>query len=402
MAKILMLGAGECQLNLIHRLKSTGHEVHIVDYYSDSPGKKGNPYNYLISTYDLEDNLALAKRKKIDCVMTAGTDQPVKTIGYINEQLGKKGFLDFVQSCEMTNKILMKQKFIDCGIPTVSYQLIGRGVTRDEILISFPAVVKPADSQGQRGIFLVEGYEELMEHIEESFRHTREDRVVLETYYPSDEITVSGWVESGQTHVLAIVDRETFRSGAHIGICKGHRYPSIHFYTHSEALVELTERIVDAFGIENGPIYFQIFLGEEGLKVNEVAARIGGAYEDEYIPLATGVDLLGLLINGSLGNIGEPRLKRGHYLDIKKYLYTALIFSDQASVEELKPMEELIGSGGVANGKWFIRKGQVLPEIVNATQRIGYAIITGDTEAEMEENLKRFWKRILIEVKTYE
>jgi phosphoribosylamine-glycine ligase len=402
MAKILMLGAGECQLNLIRRLKSTGHEVHIADYYSDSSGKKGNPYNYLISTYNLEDNLTLVKNEGIDCVMTAGTDQPVKTIGYINDQLGKKSFLDFVQSCEMTNKILMKQKFVDCGIPTVAYQLINRQTKSREIRVSFPAVVKPADSQGQRGIFLVRDYNELMTYIEETFHHTREDAVVLETYYPSNEITVTGWVENGKTHVLAIVDRETFHSGAHIGICKGHRYPSIHFDSHKDEIVRLTEEIVEVFKIKNGPIYFQILLGDEGLKVNEVAARIGGAYEDEYIPLATGVDLLGLLIDRSLGYYDHEYLREGHYLEIKKYLYTALIFSDQTHVNDLKPMEELIGHNGVVSGKWFIKKGQDLPMISNATQRIGYAIIQGETEAQLNGNLEKFWKSILIEVKTNE
>ena len=61
MANILMLGAGECQLNLINRLKKEGHCVHISDYYKNSPGKEGNTFNYLVSTYDLDENLKIAK-----------------------------------------------------------------------------------------------------------------------------------------------------------------------------------------------------------------------------------------------------------------------------------------------------------------------------------------------------
>lgn len=398
MAKILMLGAGECQLNLINRLKKEGHFVHIADYYKNSPGKEGNPFNYLVSTYDLDENLKIAESIKVDAVMTAGTDQPVKTIGYISEKLGLDGFLTYEQSLDMTNKIRMKEKFSRSEIPTVDYQLIDLNIQEDEVKILYPAVIKPADSQGQRGIFIIHSFEQLKENLPTTFNFTQEKKVLLEKYYPSDEITVTGWVEDGKTHVLSMSDRETFQEGKHIGICKGHRYPSKYFYTHQSDIIDLTERIVEKFSIQNGPIYFQMLLGEEGLKVNEIAARLGGAYEDEYIPMATGVDLLGLLIDRTLNDRSKVYFDKVHYLEIQQYIYVALLFSGQGRVKRLTPMNSLIGKQGVIAGKLFINEGETLPPVINATQRIGYAIISGDSNDDLDSNIDSFYKNMLIEM----
>lgn len=398
MSRILMLGAGECQLNLIGRLLDEGHQVHVSDYYEHSPGKGAATTNHLVSTFDEEANLEIVRRYDIDCVVTAGTDQPVKTIAYIQSHTGIQGFLTYEQSLLMTNKRLMKAHFVQHGIPTVPYQLIGRQVSEEEIAVPFPAVLKPVDSQGQRGIFRVNDFEALSRRLSETFQYTREDEVLLEQYYPSEEVTVTGWVDDGECHVLSITDRETFTSGDHIGICKGHRYPSRHFGSHHQAIVSLTEQLVDCFGILNGPLYFQMLIGDEGILVNEIAARLGGAYEDEYIPLATGVDLLGLLINRSLGIKDWPHLAPGHYLGTNRHLYVALIFSEPGYIRTLTPMDDLIGRCGVVAGKWFVRQGQVLPEIVNATQRIGYAIVTGESEDDLDRNLAAFHALTRIEV----
>ncbi len=398
MANVLMLGAGECQLNLINRLKREGHCVHISDYYRNSPGKVDNEFNYLVSTYDLDENLKIAKRIKVDAILTAGTDQPVKTIGYICQKLGMDGFLSYEQSLDMTNKIRMKEKFTMNDIPTVDYQLIDFNIKENEVRILYPAVIKPADSQGQRGIFIVHSFKELIENLPTTFNFTEEKKVLLERYYPSDEITVTGWVEDGMTHILSMSDRETFQEGKHIGICKGHRYPSKYFHTHQSEMIDLTEKIVDKFKIQNGPIYFQMLLGEEGLKVNEIAARLGGAYEDEYIPIATGVDMLGLLIDRSLKDYNKEYFDKVHYLDIKQYIYVALLFSIQGKVKSLTPMTSLIGKQGVISGKLFIQEGDILPPVINATQRIGYAIITGGSNKNLDLNIDCFYRNMSIEM----
>lgn len=393
MAKVLMLGAGECQVNLINRLKEKNHDVFICDYYENSPGKRINEKNYLVSTFDLDGNLRIAENEMVDCLITAGTDQPVKTVSYVSEKMGIKSFLTYEQSLNLTNKKRMKEIFKRNDIPYVNYQLIKEDVEKSEIIIKFPAVLKPLDSQGQRGIYKVDNFKEIKKYIRDSFLYTKEDEILLEEYYPNDEITVSGWVEEGKTYILSISDRETFSENVNIGICKGHRYPSIHFKEYKDEIVELTEKIVKAFKIYNGPIYFQMLIGREGIKLNEVAARLGGAYEDEYIPIATGVSLLDLLIDRSLNDFSHDYFIDKDYLDINKYIYILLLFSKPGVVKEITSLDSI---SAVHSGKLFIKEGDSIGIMTNATSRIGYGIIVADSEKELDSKINEFWKEFII------
>ncbi len=393
MSKVLMLGAGECQINLINRLKEKNHDVVICDYYKDSPGKRINGKNYLVSTFDLDGNLKVAENEMVDCLITAGTDQPVKTVSYVSGKMGIKSFLTYEQSLNMTNKKRMKEIFKSSNIPYVDYQLIKKDIEESEIIIKFPAVLKPLDSQGQRGIYKVNDFKEIKKYISDSFLYTQEDEILLEEYYPNDEITVSGWVEEGKTYILSISDRETFSENVNIGICKGHRYPSIHFKEYKDEIVDLTEKIVKVFKIDNGPIYFQMLIGKEGIKLNEVAARLGGAYEDEYIPIATGVSLLDLLIDRSLNDFSHDYFIDKDYLDINKYIYILLLFSKPGVVKKITPLDSI---SAIHSGKLFIKEGDSIGVMTNATSRIGYGIIVADSEKELDSKIDKFWKEFNI------
>ncbi|OPL07529.1 MAG: hypothetical protein AVO33_05255 [delta proteobacterium ML8_F1] len=387
MEKVLVLGAGQSQLNLIKALKKRGYYVIVADYFRHSPGKAFADKSYLSSTFDEKEILNIARKEAVKALFTLGTDQPVRTMGYVSEKLGLRNFLSYEQALDMTNKKRMKLKFTSCGIPTVAYQLITKACHSSQIHLEYPLVIKPLDSQGQRGIFLIRDFKELKKALPVTFGFTSQEEVLVERFYPSDEITVSGWVKGGRATIFTVVDRETFSEGNHIGICKGHRYPSRHFHRMKEDIYRLTLKIVEDFGIKEGPIYFQMLIGGEGLKVNEIAARIGGAYEDEYIPLVTGVDVLELLIDETLQPRENLDFDQEELFNIKAHGYIHLLFAPQGKVIRLPSLDRI---PEVVKGRFFVEPGVELPPIENATQRIGYAMVFGKNPSELEHNNQTF------------
>ena len=164
--------------------------------------------------------------------------------------------------------------------------------------------------------------------IQEKKRH------LVEEYYENDEITVSGWVENDNTHVLTVTDRVTYDNYPSIGVCTAHDFPSKHFKSYAKEIIEITKNIVKSFKIHNGPIYFQMLIGKEGIKVNEIACRIGGAYEDEFIPHLTGIDILDMVIDYSLGeNIDYTRLREYEVLNNNKKLSVQLLFAKPGTIK---------------------------------------------------------------------
>jgi formate-dependent phosphoribosylglycinamide formyltransferase (GAR transformylase) len=61
MKKILVLGAGSCQLNLIKEIKKMGYYSIASGYSEDAPGKKIANEGVLADTFSYQETLKIAK-----------------------------------------------------------------------------------------------------------------------------------------------------------------------------------------------------------------------------------------------------------------------------------------------------------------------------------------------------
>lgn len=396
--KLLILGGSNIQLNAVKRAKQKGHTVIVSDYYKNAPAKQICDIGELISTFDVEANIKAAEKYNIDGVLTLGTDQPVYTAARVAEKLGLPSFIDVETAKTVTNKKLMKSIFKNNQIPTADYRLISKNFKEEELRdLSFPVVVKPLDSQGQRGVYKLNSIEEIRAVLDEVLGFSREQEILAEEYYPSEEITVSGWVHKDKTYILTVTDRVCYHNFPHIGVCIAHDFPSKFMRDYYNEIKQLTLKITAAFKIHNGPIYYQMLIGNEGIKVNEIACRIGGAYEDEFIPAVTGVDVLDMLIEGSLGKEIDTSLLDSYNLEKNNNrLSVQMIFANSGEVHFLNDMEKLKLLPGVIQAKYNISQNSIIGEIENATARAGYMIIKGESMETLQTNIDRAYKEIKI------
>lgn len=394
--KLLILGAGNCQLNSILKAKQKGHIVISSDYYLNAPGKEFSDFKELASTFDCVSNIEVAKRYSVDGVMTVGTDQPVLTVAKVCEALNLPSYIDTKTAKYVTNKKFMKKLFSESNIPTANYKILDKAFKDEEIgNIKFPVVIKPLDSQGQRGVFKLDSITEIRANFDEVLSFSRENYILLEEYYKSDEITVSGWVVDSETTILTVTDRVTFENKSHIGICTAHNFPSKNLLKYYDEILSITKKIVEVFKIKNGPIYFQMLIGKEGIKVNEVACRIGGAYEDELIPLLTGIDILDMLIDYTLGNpVDYRKLRQYNLLENNKTACVQMIFARPGKIEKLGDMNNIKKLNGVVQAKFIFKSGDEIKEIENATQRAGYMIIEGYDKVILKENIEKAFETL--------
>jgi len=374
MKKLMILGAGSCQVNAIKRIKSLGYTAIASDYNEDSIGKQYADTAVLADTFSYEETLKAAEAHHIDGIMTSGTDQPVLTVAKVASKLSLFSYLDEETAFNVTNKKAMKAIFKKIGIPTVDYQIINK---KSKIKIKGPYVLKPLDSQGQRGIHYCESELDVYECIDDTLSYSKLDEVLLESYYENKEVTVSGWVRDGQVHILTITDRVTFTTKAQLGVCLSHEYPTIH-QSHLPELKDYTYQICRGFNIDKGPIYFQFLVGNEGVKVNEIACRIGGAYEDVTIPMVTGVDILSMQIEESLDHEVEFCRK-----DNNLVFSTQLFFCKPGRISHMTPIEKMLEQGTIVEMGYNYTIGNLIPETENASARAGYMIIKADSEVDL-------------------
>lgn len=387
--RLMVLGGGNCQLNLIKRAKREGDFIILVDYLENCPARIYADIHLFISTFDIPSVVCAAKEYNIEAIVTMGTDQPVLTAATVAKELGLPFYVDMEQALKATNKRLMKKIFNQNNILSVEYRLIGKDFDDIDIVgLSFPAVLKPVDSQGQRGIYKVNNIDEVRKYIEDTLSYSREDKVLIEEYYDNDEITVNGYLVDGQFHLISVVDRVTMVKGNHIGICICHNFPSVHLEKNYDEIHNLTLKIINACDFTDGPVYFQYLVGKEGILVNEIAMRIGGAYEDITIPILADIDILGMILSYVRGGkYNYEKLNNYRLKDNRSSVSTQLFFCRPGKVMKITPINELKKLTGVEEVYYDIHQGEKIKTIENATARAGYIIVSGDNFVDMIQNV---------------
>ena len=399
--KLVMLGASKAQLIGIEKANNLGVDIVTCDYYKSSIGHQfAKEVNY-VSTFDLEGVLEVAKQTKADGIMTLGTDQPVLTAAYVAQELDLFCYHSLEVARSLTNKIYMKKLFKKHNIATVDYVLYEKGV-KDIDLERFngPVVIKPVDSQGQRGIYYLENVEDVADYYEKVVSFSRESQILVESYYDHEEVTVSGWVENGHTYLLSITDRVTFKDKNQLGICLSHEFPSKFVGKYGHELQAMTLNIVDKFEIQNGPIYFQFLIGSEGIKVNEVAARIGGAHEASFLPLLTGFDICETQIKQSLKMPTDLSvLKDYDFFENDQCLSVQLFFASPCEINYMPTESDIKSLPGVVEVGFHVSIGDKIESIENATARVGFVIVLANSKEELESRLREVYKKLVIKDK---
>lgn len=404
--KLLILGAGRNQLNAIKKAKKKGHTVIVSDYLPDSPGKTLADFSEMTSTFDIEGNIEVAKKYQVDGVLTIGTDQPVLTAARVAEALSLPHMISSDTALKATNKKYMKKAFIENSIPTSRYLLVSyEELDNNQKLffklgrLNFPVVVKPVDSQGQRGVFKIPKLDRnILAFIREAFMHTRDNVIIVEEFCAGDEITISGWVEDYNPYILIITDRPLLNVEPHLGIMTAHQFPSPYTFSHHDELQQLVSKTVAALNIASGPIYLQVIITPQRAELVEIACRIGGGHEDELIPLVTGIDPLDMLIDKSLGKmIDIDRLKSYQLLNNPNYAQTKFIMAYPGQVKRWGGLEQVKKMKGVVNAQFYYPQLKEIKEIVDSsTSRWGYIMASGTDKPELEDNVRKAYQAVEI------
>jgi hypothetical protein len=255
--------------------------------------------------------------------------------------------------------------------------------------------MKPLDSQGQRGVFKVNTVDEIRLYAEKTLACSREDEFLIEEYYPHNEITVSGWIHRGRTTILTITDRITRDTSPSIGICFAHRYPSI-YADESDMITRITERVASVLELREGPLYLQLLRGADGYKVNEVACRIGGAYEEYVIPAVTGVPIVDMQIQLALGKTTDPMKWFNGSQASKAGALVLLFFVRAGTVAEVGDADAILELPGVLACEYFLSPGDVVGSIRDATQRAGVVVMAVSDRLELDVLLEEVESRLVV------
>lgn len=394
--KMMILGGSALQVPAIKAAKELGYEIILVDYDENATGFALADVKLVVSTLDKEEVYRQALIYRPDVVITSTSDGPVRTAVYVNERLGKKPDLSYEDSLCATIKSHMRKRLEENHVPVPVYYVVENwaGFWEAVKALDGRCIVKPSDNAGSRGVTLLEGGEKTEEELRRAYDYSkgnsRNGIVMVEEFMSGAEVSVEAMTVNGKTEIISITDKYITQPPYFVEIA--HSEPSRLGGEIQERIREVALQAIRAIRLQNGPSHTEIKVTEEGPKVVEIAARLGGDFiTSRLVPLSTGVDLVGASVRLAAGEAPDLSAKWQRAAAIH------FIQSGKGKLRRLEIGEEIFRMDGVEEAVLYKKAGDTTDGTKSSNDRLGHIITVGRTPEEAMERGRKALERICME-----
>jgi len=312
----MILGIGNAQVDAILYCRHLGLEIHACSSTDYGAGLNLVTHFSRIDIADVNAVTDYAREHQVNYVYSIGSDMAMPTVAAVSESLVLPHFVSWETALVCQNKVRLRS---DLGteffgnIPFLAIEERGDIEKWHE----YPCVLKPSDSQGQRGVRLLKNQEDFFLYYEETLKYSLEGKVIIEKFIYGPEISLNIYLMSGKIIFSQISDRISFQEYPG-GIIKEHHMPSLAMDSATEdKVLSIAQRVVRKLAIKEGPVYFQMKLEHGEPRIIEVAPRLDGCHLWRLIKYHRNVDLLAMtfqhLIFGRIGSINTEANEKTSY-----------------------------------------------------------------------------------------
>jgi biotin carboxylase len=381
---LLIFGGGPLQTSIINIANKKNFRTIVLDPDETALGKELADHFFVVGGSDFEKTLSIAKEYNVKGIVTAATDKPLLMMARIANVL-KLPFPTIQAVLNSTRKDLMKACFIKHGVPCAKGILVTENDIIDENLINkikFPLVVKPIDSSGSRGVTVNYTLNQLKDSIKLAKSFSKEKMIIIEEFVEGTEVSVESIVYNNKTIILQVTDKVTTNPPFNVEL--GQIQPSYLSDSTREQIHELTSNTVKALGLNDCACHTEIKITSKGPVIIENGARLGGDFiTSMLVPLSTGIDMEGALIDISTGIKPEPCacLSNGAVI---KYLELPL-----GRIQHVDDWQGIFELSNIIRADLSLNKGEQVRQITNSLDRYGYVITNGNNRENAIKNAEK-------------
>jgi biotin carboxylase len=389
---VLFVGAGRHQRRAILRAKELGLRVVAVDRNPDAPGLAAADAGEAVDFTDVAAVTEVARRHDVDGVLTVSAtarcrSSPRSPRRWAHGDIGPHDAQD--------------RDAADACRRRVPQPLAG---ARDMLsaraaldVVGVPAVLKPADSGGQRGIFYVESQDELDAHVHAALAESPTEEAIVEGFHDGLELNGIVIARGGEAFPLTLSDRLR-PPGIGFGVGWIHVYPASIYADMLAEAERVAVHAVKALGLEDGIAFPQLIVSDDGsVDVVEVAARIPGGQMADLVRHAVGVDLVEVALRQALGEEIPDELVLPHSLPlaiVPDRPARPVADGEGAPVGSLEPVLE---APGVVQADRICRSVRRSALRLDG-DRCGYVIAIADTSVEALQRAEDAARLLEVEV----
>ena len=381
MATLLFLGASVSQLPAIRYARSAGHRVIAVDGDHDALGFQIADVCINVDFTDVGNVVAAVRALGVDGVLAISSDRAVLPAAEIAHALGLPGIGADVARA-MTDKTVMRARLETGGIPQPRHAVLTRDSDVRAVVatVPLPAVLKPADSGGQRGLFRIDEPADVERRLDETLSFSPSGQAMLEEFVDGIELNGIMVVRKGEPLLLTLSDRLR-PPGLGFGVGWIHLYPSSLDAGVLERARDVAYDAVRVLGLRDGIAFPQLIAAGDDVRLVEIAARIAAGQMADLVRFGTGIELFDVAIAQALGQAVSDELVTPKF---------AAADRDQVSHREpwgaagrhglrIAGLDDVRASPGVLSAGLYFEAGATITPVQVDADRRGYIVATGET-----------------------
>jgi biotin carboxylase len=398
---VLFVGAGRHQRRAIARARELSLRTVAVDRNPEAPGLVEADVGHVLDFRDVPAVVELGRRERVDGVLTVSADRAVPVVAAVADALRLPG-IGTHTAHRMTHKVAMRRTLAESGLPQPRFAAARtlHEAQAAAATVGFPAVLKPADSGGQRGVFRVESIDDLERHLHAALAESPTHEAILESYEEGLELNGLVVARGGEAELLTLSDRLR-PPGVGFGVGWIHVYPSTLYGDTLAESERASVQAVRALGLRDGIAFPQLIAEEHGrVSIVEVAARIPGGQMADLAAHAVGVDLVEIALRQALGEQVPDELvrpRREQPLAIR-FLTAEPGPLPTGKVRSITGLERVLAFPGVVQADVFLREGEEVRPVRLDGDRRGYVIAIGKTNLEALERAEAACRLLEVEV----
>lgn len=385
--KVLMLGGNYFQMTATLAAKALGCYVISVDYLPENPAHKYADEYHNVSTIDKEAILKLARQKKIDGIVSYGSDVSAPTAAYVAEKMGIPTN-PYESVMILTHKDLFRKFMRENGLRMPE----GSSFTKDQReearsffgTLRLPVMIKPIDASGSKGVVKVEDVSGFDAAFDEALSYSIEKHVIVEEFIEKQgyQIDGDGFIVDGKIAFFGVMDQH------HDAACNKHApiglsCPSIQQQEYQDKARVQIQQIFDLLHMKMGAFNFEYIIGQDGeVYVLEIGPRNGGNLITDAIKVARDVDLAEYTIKIALGEDCSDLYEKPIHTCTSSYI----VHSTRDGIFRGIEIDESIRDHIVQQAV-FAKPGDRVEKFRNAAFGFGAMVITFDSVEEMCEKV---------------
>lgn len=377
--KIMLLGGLRYLLPVIDAAHELGLHVITCDYLPNNIAHKYSDEYHNVSIIDKEAVLKVAQELQIDGIMSFAVDPGVVTAAYVQEKMGLPSFGPYESVCILQDKARFREFLRKHGFNCPwSYGFDSVDAAMDAAdRFSWPAIVKPTDAAGSKGVTRVDCSSDLAGALASAMQNSLSGSVIVEEFIEKQGETTGSdsFVVDGIFKFFSFDNQYFDAKSPNPYTPSAHSWPSSMPLEKQEELCSELQRLISLLGMKNGVFNIEARLGVDGkVYIMEVSPRGGGNRLSEVLKMATGVDLIK---NSVRACVGLP-VEEVEQLPYNGAWAIIMLHSDENGIfSGVEYAPEIVDN--VVDADLLVRPGDPISAFKGANDAIGHVIMNADS-----------------------